>query len=218
MINLLHCGIFFIKWIAVPCPRTTTAERLEPVPCARTARPTANRASLSLSRWEPGDLSKPGTARWRMRRECPRAWESIPSTWPDSFHLWVSPFLCLRRSTAMPTSQAWCRIKGRLALGPSQLLGTKALSNCKMFGSASPAWEKGAPTGLKESITHRQGETHGRAEPITFITMAPKWGESNKEAKELWSQKNKKRTNQWAAKKRWTSWFQNNLWRLYARN
>lgn len=74
----------------------------------------------------------------------------------------------------MPTSQAWCRIKGMLAIGPSQLPGTKALSNCKMFGSASPAWEKGAPTDLKESIIHRHGETHGRAEPITFIIIVPK--------------------------------------------
>lgn len=69
----------------------------------------------------------------------------------------------------MPTSQDRGRIKGMLATGPSQLPGTKALSNCKTFGSAPPACEKGAPTDLKESITHRQGEAHGRAEPITFI-------------------------------------------------
>lgn len=59
-------------------------------------------------------------------------------------------------------------------MGPSQLPGTKALSNCKMFGSASPACEKRAPTDLKEGIIHRQGETHGRAEPITFIIIVLK--------------------------------------------
>lgn len=71
-----------------------------------------------------------------------------------------------------------------------------------MFRSASLADEKGAPTDLKESITHRQGETHGGAEPITFIITVLKCkGESSNEAEELWSQKNKTRANQWAAKK-----------------
>lgn len=100
----------------------------------------------------------------------------------------------------MPTSQSCCRIKGTTAIGPSQLPGTKTLSNCKVFSSASPACEKGAPTDLKESITHREGETHGGAEPITVVTVVLRAEErdGNKEAKALWSLKNKMRTNQWA--------------------
>ena len=89
-------------------------------------------------------------------------------------------FGCL--SFSVSKSSQWCPLhravvwsKGWLPLG-TQPPGTKTLSNCKMFGSTSPACEKGAPTDLKESNTHSRGEAHRESRPITFIIIVLKWG------------------------------------------
>lgn len=85
----------------------------------------------------------------------------------------------------MPTSQGCCRIKGMIAIGHSQPPGTKALSNCKMFGSASPACGKRAPTDLKESIIHRQGEAHWVSRAYYLHYHCPKVQRTERATKKL---------------------------------
>lgn len=85
----------------------------------------------------------------------------------------------------MPTSQGCCRIKGMIAIGHCQPPGTKAWSNCKMFGSASPACGKRAPTDLKDSIIHRRGEAHWESRAYYLHYHCPKVQRRERATKKL---------------------------------
>lgn len=89
------------------------------------------------------------------------------------------------QSTIMPTSQGCCGIKGMIAIGHSQPPGTKTLSNCKMFGSASPACGKRAPTDLKESIIYRRGEAHWASRAYYLHYHCPKVQRTERATKKL---------------------------------
>lgn len=85
----------------------------------------------------------------------------------------------------MPTSQGCCRIKGMIAIGHCQPPGTKTWSNCKMFGSASPACGKRAPTDLKGSIIHRRGEAHWESRACYLHYHCPKVQRRERATKKL---------------------------------
>lgn len=123
--------------------------------------------SLSLRYGElERTLSKSGTACGQLLRGCPCARGStLYLTRSLSSFLGASVFPFSVRAPVMPTSQGCGVIKGGWLPLSTQPPGTKIPVIAKMFGSTSPACEKGAPTDLKESDTHRRGEAHRESRP-----------------------------------------------------
>ena len=172
MINLPDDGVPLVNWIAVPYLRMTTTEAGAHALCLG----GGVLCSLSL---RYGELERTlqsqaqHVGNWHGDVLVPE--EALPLLDQISFIFGCLSFSVSKSAQWCPLHRAVVWSKGWLPLG-TQPPGTKTLSNCKMFGSTSPACEKGAPTDLKESNTHRRGEAHRESRPITFIIIVLKCG------------------------------------------